>query len=215
MRRHRTRLNDIRVFPHYRDVPIEVEPVAKNGTGQYVSGQFLNQTYHSLALDNAVLVGELHIGATYNCVAVDEDGISLKTHWLYCTSLDPFPSFGIVQDWTQTGGFAPLLSKIDTPFVKLEELADIVTIFPSLPPVERHTQAQVGHRGWLVMTRMASPYAMGILVDDPSLPPSLSVGSQDITMTASCVRTHQSIGFDALTCVSAGGEALFLQRQSL
>lgn len=205
-------LTEISIFPHYPNIPIEVEPVIQNGSGRYVSGQCLNHSFYSLALDQTDAIEGLNLGAIYGCSALTDDGSSTRTHWLYCVSVSPSPVFSISRNWSQPNCFAPLWSNIDTPLIKLEELNNLVAILASPTPSLGLAQAQIGRRGWLVMTSITTPHTMGLLIEQPTMPPMFFEGSENIMISAKCVRTLQSIGFDALTCVSVGDSALFLQR---
>ncbi|WP_316300165.1 hypothetical protein [Aliisedimentitalea sp. MJ-SS2] len=209
-----TRLRDIRVHPYYREVPIEVEPVLSGAVGQYLEGQVLSHQFHELVLDEDYDSNALHVGATYSCSGVDPDGRRIQTHWLYCTATQPKPRFGITRNWSQTGGVAPLVTDAQNPLIRLEKLTDLTVIRTSPPPWLGVSQVQIGMRGWLVMTSLTAPFAMGILIDDPTLPPTISEGTDNIAISAKCPRTLQSIGFDTLSCVEAGNPALFLERVS-
>lgn len=209
-----TELRDVSILPYYCGIPIEVDPVIRGGVGRYVVGHLLSQTYHSLTLDRADIVDDIHVGATYSCSAVTDDGIAMKTHWLYCTSITPTVTFGITRNLCQANSFAPLMPHIDTPMIQLEELTDLVATFPSPVPSVGLAQAQIGRRGWLVMTRVNSPYAMGLSIESSTLPPVFCEGSENIMISAKSVRTLQTISFGALTCVSATDPALFLQQVS-
>ncbi|MGC1497214.1 MAG: hypothetical protein WA790_15495 [Sulfitobacter sp.] len=214
MQAQETKLCDVRIFPYYRGIPLEVEPVIKGGDGRYVVGQLLSQTYHALSLDHAEMVEDVHVGATYSCSAVTEDGSPLKTHWLYCTSVEPVLTFGITQNLSQINSFAPMMPNVETPLVQVEELTDLVATFPSPLHAVGLAQAQIGHRGWLVMTRVNAPDAMGLSIESPSLPPAFCEGTSNIMISAKSVRTLQTISFGSLTCVSATDPALFLQQES-
>ncbi|TNJ43324.1 hypothetical protein [Phaeobacter sp. B1627] len=208
-----TRLREISIFPFYSNLPIEVAPVLTAASGRYINGRIMNHQFCELILDAGVSTDRLRVGAPYSCSGVNADGQTVQTHWLYCTSTGPRCRFGMARDWCRAAGFAPLLADASAPLVKLEELTDLVTVFPALPPAVGLSQAQIGLHGWLVMTCLTVPHMMGIQIDDPALPPALSEGVENITISARCSRTMQSIGVDGLTCVAAQGSALFLREQ--
>ena len=206
-------LSDISIFPYYRGIPLEVDAVARGGVGRYESGHFAGQAYHTLVVDQADIKADMHVGATYTCTAQsDATQGRLTTHWLFCTSVGDTLSFGISRHWSDPGCFTPVLPQIDSVLVQVEELTDIVALFPVSGPEGSVSQARIGASGWLVMTRLGCPSMMGILINDAVLPMSFCEGSGDIVLAARSVRTMQSITLDSLSCVSAKDTALFLRR---
>ncbi|KIC48173.1 hypothetical protein [Tateyamaria sp. ANG-S1] len=204
-------LEDISIYPYYRGVPLEVDAVAQARRGSYVSGFIAGQSYYTLDLIEPLAAHDLHVGATYTCTAIGPDKRPLKTHWLFCTALAPSPKFGISKHWSNPNSFFAVLPDMDTILVHLEELTDIVAVFPSAAGSTSLSQAQIGRTGWLVMTRIGCPHMIGILVKAPILPSGITQGSRDIVLSARSVRTTQSISLDALTCISTSDEALFLR----
>ncbi|SIT07387.1 hypothetical protein SAMN05421759_1144 [Roseivivax lentus] len=207
-------ITGVSIFPYYRDVPLELDAVAHGASGRYETGFFAGQSYHRLTLDDVRITRALHVGATYSCTARGPDDRPLKTHWLFCTSLAPRLSFGLSKGWGAPAGCTAILPDIDGLLVELEELTDLVSVFPS-PLVENSVcEAQIGRKGWLVMTRIGCPQRIGILVEDPVLPSSMCLGSTGITMAARAVRTTQAISLGPLSCVRDGDAALFLRMEA-
>ncbi|MBY5934722.1 hypothetical protein KUV51_17070 [Tateyamaria omphalii] len=204
-------ITDISVFPYYRGVPLEVDAVAQARKGKYVAGFFAGQSYYTLDLTDPVAADDLHVGATYTCTAVGQDARPIKTHWLFCTAIDPTPTFGISRHWSDPGNFVAILPQVDSVLVHLEQLSDITVVFPRRAGESSLSQAQIGRSGWLVMTRMGCPQMIGILVDDPVLPSGIAQGSRNIVLSARAIRTTQSISLDTMTCVSTSDTALFLR----
>lgn len=208
-------LLQISVFPFYRGIPIEVDPVLKNGNGTYVSGQLMGHSFYTLAFDSADEMGNLEIGCPYSCVARTRDGDRIHTHWLYCSGAMPLPRFGVVRNWSKLNTYAPLNPLpgvgMDRFLVKLEELTDLVAILQMPGAVGGLSQVQIGHRGWLVMAKVTTPHSIGILVEEPSLPPMFPEGADAIAVSAKSKRTLQSVTLDGLTCVAAGDPALLLK----
>lgn len=207
-------LRAVSVFPFYRDVPLELDAVAHGASGQYETGFFAGQSYHRLTLDEVRITRALHVGATYSCTARGPGDRSLKTHWLYCTALTPRLSFGLSKGWGTSASCTAILPGIDGLLVELEELTDLVSVFHS-PLVESGVcEAQIGRKGWLVMTRIGCPQRIGILVEDPVMPSNMCLGSTGITMAARSVRTTQAISLGPLSCVRDGEAALFLRMEA-
>lgn len=206
-------LSEAVLLPHYRGVSMEVEPVATHGIGAYTVGHFFGQTYYTLTLERADIISDLHVGVTYSCAALSDDGRAVKTHWLYCMSVDPVPTFGLVKHWAGTTRFTPSFCDLASPFVELEELSNFTAIFPSHAPEGSISQAQIGLRGSLVSMRLQSPFSMGFLIENPTLPSAFCEGSQDIMIAARSVRTLQTICLDRLHCVKVVDTALFLKRE--
>ena len=205
-------LSEINIFPYYRGIPLEVDPVARKGVGRYETGHFAGQAYHTLTVDNADVTGEVHVGATYSCTALREGKGRMTTHWLFCTAVGKRLMFGVSRHWADPTCYSPMLPQVDSVLVQLEELTDIVAIFPASAPEGSVAQARIGQSGWLVMTRLGCPTMMGILVDDAILPMTFCEGAEGITLGARSARTMQSITLDRLSCVSTRDTALFLQR---
>lgn len=208
-------LLQISVFPFYRGIPIEVEPVLQNGTGTYVSGQLMGHSFHSLAFDNAGEISDLEIGCTYSCIARTQKGAHVHTHWLYCTENGPLLHFGVVRNWAKLNSYAPLSpllgAETEGLLVKLEELFDLVAILQMPGAVGGLAQVQIGIRGWLVMAKVTTPQTIGILVEKPTLPPMFPEGADAIAVSAKSKRTLQSVTLEGLTCVEAGDPALLLK----
>ena len=205
-------LSEINIFPYYRGVALEVDPVARKGVGRYETGHFAGQAYYTLTVDQAEATEDLHVGATYSCTALRDGEQRMTTHWLFCTSVGARLTFGVSRHWADPRCFSPVLPQIDSILVQVEELSDIVAIFPAPAPEGSVAQARIGQSGWLVMTRLGCPSMMGILVDDAILPMTLCEGSEGIKIGARSVRTLQSVTLENLSCVSAKDTALFLQR---
>ncbi|WP_299685356.1 hypothetical protein [uncultured Tateyamaria sp.] len=206
-------LSEISIFPYYQGLALEVDAVARGGVGRYESGHFAGQAYHTLVVDRAEVSGDLHVGATYSCTALSGGSNSrMTTHWLFCTSVGDAITFGISRHWSDPKCFSPVLPQIDSVLVQVEELTDIVALFPASGPEGSVSQARIGASGWLVMTRLGCPSMMGILVSDAVLPMAFCEGSDDIVIAARSVRTMQSITLDSLSCVSAKDTALFLRQ---
>jgi hypothetical protein len=206
------RLNSISIFPYYGGIVLEVEALLENGVGHYVIDQSMDQTSYTLEIENAQMTQQIHVGMSYYCAALAEDDTPMKTHWLYCTSIDSALTFGVLVDWAKHNSFAPALPSAATALVRHEELSDLVAIFPSPAPEGSLAQAQIGKRGWLVSQRIHSPFSMGFLIDNPTLPTAFCVGMQNLTVTARSRRTLQTICIGALLCVSIKDTALFLRR---
>lgn len=206
-----TRLHDIRLYPYYRDLSLEVAPVLAEACGRYVDGRIMHHQYTELLLDKETDLSSLRVGVPYSCAAVDPDGATIQTHWMYCTALHPRGVLGVTRDWRRPSGCAPLLTDAADPLQKLEKLTDLTTVYIAPPPSVGVAQAQIGQRGWLVMTCLTAPHMMGVLIEDPVLPPVLCEGSENVTISASSDRTLQVVWLDRLTCVSARGDALFLR----
>ena len=206
-------IREIRVFPYYRGVPLEVDAVGRAGSGKYKAGFFACQSYHTLDLDDWTEIREVHVGATYVCTAISKDGRPLKTHWMFCTSVAGRPTFSISRHWADPNNFAPVLPDCDTSLVHLEELTDMVATLPRAVGDVSIVQAQVGTVGWLVMTRIGYPHMIGILINDPVLPSHMCQGASDFVITARSVRTTQSITLENLNCVSIKDTSLFLRQQ--
>lgn len=204
-------LTDVSIYPYYRGIPLEVSPVATKGVGRYETGQFADQTYHTLVVEKADVKQDLHVGATYSCRAMSGDGTRVSTHWLYCTSLGAQLTFGISRHASDPTCFTPVLPQIDSVLVQVEELTDIVALFPPSTPEGTVAQARIGATGWLVMTRLGCPSMMGILVNDAILPMTFCEGADGITLSARSERTMQTVTLRGLNCVSAKDTALFLQ----
>jgi len=205
-------LTEISIFPYYRGLTLEVDPVARSDAGRYETGHFAGQTYHTLVVEQADVDRDLHVGATYSCTAHSAESGRLTTHWLFCTSLSSHLTFGISRHWSDPACFTPVLPQIDSVLVQVEALEDIVAILPTAAPEGSVAQARLGTSGWLVMTRLGCPSVMGMLVDDAALPMTFCEGADDITLTARSVRTMQSVTLNRLACVSAKDTALFLQK---
>ncbi|KZM47427.1 hypothetical protein OA90_26070 [Labrenzia sp. OB1] len=208
-------LLEVSVFPFYRGIPIEVEPILTNGNGAYVSGQLMGHSFHTLAFDNADEVGDPEIGCSYSCIGRTEQGEQVHTHWLYCTDKRPSLHFGVVRNWARQNTYAPLspllAAEENGVLVKLEELFDLVAILQIPGAVDGLTQVQIGHRGWLVMAKVTTPQSFGILVESPTLPPMFPEGAGAIAVSAKSKRTLQSVSLDGLTCVAARDPALLLK----
>lgn len=205
-------LTEISIYPFYRNVPLDVAPVATKGVGRYETGHFAGQTYHTLVVEQADIAQDLHVGATYSCSGLLGGEARMTTHWLYCTSRGPQLTFGISRHGSDPTCFTPVLPQVDSVLVQVEELTDIVAIFPPSAPEGSVAQARIGASGWLVMTRLGCPSMMGILVNDANLPMTFCEGSDGITLSARSVRTMQTVTLRGLCCVSAKDTALFLQR---
>ena len=206
-------IREIRVFPYYRGVPLEVDAVGKASSGKYEAGFFAGQSYYTLDLDDWTEIREVHVGATYTCTAISKDGRPLKTHWMFCTSVAGRPTFSISRHWTDPNNFAPVLPLCDTSLVHLEQLTDMVATLPRAVGDDSLLQAQIGTSGWLVMTRIGCPHMIGILIDDAVLPSHMCQGASDLVITARSVRTTQSITLEKLSCVSTKDTSLFLRLQ--
>lgn len=206
-----TQLHDIKIYPYYRNVPIEVEPVLSGVTGHYVDGWVLSHQYYELTIREEIETQNIKVGASYSVSAHTSQGRVLQTHWLYCTSVSPVLTFGVTRNWSKPRSFSPLLASASDPLMRLEKLTDLVVVFTPPSPAVGMAGAQIGQLGWLVMTSLTTPYAMGILIEGPSLMPMLSEGSENISISATCVRTLQSIGLDSLVCVKSETPALFLK----
>ena len=204
-------ISEIRVFPYYRGVPLEVDAVGMATSGRYEAGFFAGQSYYTLQLDDWSEIREVHVGATYTCTAISQDGRPLKTHWMFCTSVAGKPTFSISRHWTDPNNFAPVLPLCDTSLVHLEELTDMVATLPRAVGYNGIAQAQIGTSGWLVMTRIGCPHMIGIMIEDAVLPSHMCQGSSDLVISARSVRTTQSITLEKLSCVSTKDTSLFLR----
>lgn len=205
-------VTDVQVYPFYPGVATEVAPVVSKGAGKYRSGQVMSNQFHQLSLTDAKIVNPLQIGATYSWFGNNEEGNQVTSHWLFCTALDPYPTFGTIYNWAKPGCIAPLLAGIEEELIKLEALTDCIAVLKSPNPSYGHSQAQLGKSGWLVMTATTIPSCVGILIDDPALPIGFAEGTRGITITAKSTRTLQSISLDSLYCARAGTSALFLNQ---
>lgn len=171
----------------------------------------MQHQYCELVLDKEAETAGIEIGVPYSCIGKDESGTVVQTHWMFCTSRAPRGVFGITRDWRRAGGYAPLLAATEKPILKLEPVSDLTAVYAPLSPGNGIAQAQLGHRGWLVMTCLTMPHLMGFLIEDPLLPPIICEGTEDLTIAGSFERTMQSVGLSALTCVQTHGGALFLK----
>lgn len=208
---NRQDVTDVEIFPYYPGVSLEVTPVISKGTGSYCSGQFMQNAFHQLTLENADIVGDLHIGATYSWSGRDADGNAVNSHWLICTENCDNPTFGVIRGGSQTAMIAPLLTDLDSSLIQLEELMDIVAVLRQPHNNHAQSQLQLGKSGWLVQTTVTAPSQIGILIAEPNLPPSFPEGAANISISAKSTRTLQTIGLDNLTCAKAGDTALFLR----
>jgi len=93
----------------------------------------------------------------------------------------------------------------------LEELTDFKAVLPAPNPTFGESHARLGKNGWLVMTTATVPGFMGVLIEDPTLPLTYTIGTSDISITATSSRTLQSMGLSGLYCARIGDTALFLQ----
>ena len=211
MRRQTTPLHELAIYAHFFGVPIEVSPVLVGGSGRYTEASLRNHKVIELKVDTKISPAALIVGAAYRATGIDTEGKHLSTHWLYCMSAGPTPTFGVSINWQLPSGASPLLGDPETPWIRLEQLEDLTMTWASPPPSFAVSQSQVGKRGWLVMSSLTLPISMGILIEEPNLPPTIAEGSVDIAISAKCSRTLQSIGFAALTCVDGGRPALFLE----
>ncbi|QFS83552.1 hypothetical protein FIU97_11985 [Roseivivax sp. THAF40] len=204
----------VRVFPYYPGVALELDAVAEGDVAQYAQGWLAGQAYHMLRIENAQITRPLHVGAAYACTGIGPDATPLKTHWLFCTATAPVLSFGISTSGPTPAACTAILPQVDALIVELEELREIVCVFSGSGGETLQSQAQIGRRGWLVMTRIGCPQRIGILVEDPVLPSALCPGAAGIVLTARAERTTQSVCLRDLCCIRAGDTALFLRKEA-
>ncbi|WP_420013434.1 hypothetical protein [Tateyamaria sp.] len=203
------RVTDVQIFPYYAGVFADVPPVMV-GEGMFSSGQMMNNQFLRLELTQAKASADIHVGATYSWTGKTTQGDQTNSHWMFCTGLDPHPTFGVIFDWSHPGRVAPLLSTVDDAPVKLEALSQVHAILKSPNPAYGHSQAKLGDQGWLVMMPAMFPVCIGVLIEDPTLPACFPEGSKDITLVAKSKRTLQTIMLDTLSCAKVGETALFL-----
>ncbi len=204
-------ISDIHVYPHYPGIATEVAPVVYNGIGTLSTGQIMGQEVHQLAISDGEMSGTIQVGATYSWMGRDHDGTHTTSHWLYCTSLSPKPTFGAICDWSRNGAVFPLLTEIDSELIYLEELSDFSAVLPAQNLAYGESQARLGKKGWLVMTTTTAPGFLGVLIENPTLPLTYAIGTKDISISATSARTLQSVGLVGLYCARVGDAALFLQ----
>ncbi|WP_299546632.1 hypothetical protein [uncultured Tateyamaria sp.] len=203
-------VSEVQVFPYYAGITADVAPVAV-GEGVFFYDQIMNNQYLRLRLQRYKELSEMHIGATYSWAGSLIDGSKTSSHWMYCTSIGPAPTFGASINWSRGGVAAPLLEDVDGVPVKLEPLDDIHAILKSPNPIYGHSQAQLGERGWLVMVTATSPVCIGVLIEDQTVPAYFTQGARDITIVAKSKRTLQSVLLDGLYCAKLDETALFLK----
>ena len=204
------RVKNVQVFPYFLGISTDVEPVISGADGTYSTGQIMGSQFHRLELDEADNT-QLHVGAAYSWKAELVTGQPLDAHWLYCTSVVGRPTFGAICDWTRDGQVSPLLAEPTSALIRLEELADITAILPTLYPDFGRSQIHLGKTGWLVMTTVTVPARLGILIESQSIPNSFAEGMGGIDVSAKSCRTMQSIGLSSLYFVKSGETALFLR----
>lgn len=211
---HVRTLKELRIYPYYRDIAIEVPPVFVGGIAEYSTSISLGQSCEILKLVDGTPLEPFHLGATYFGVGEDATGSSIQTHWMFCTKAGATPAFGIAVNPAVQGLEVPLALGIEEPLIKLEELADFRAVHNFPPFALGIAEMQLGTTGWLVSTRIGAPQRIGFLIDDPTMPPSLAPGARNIAISAKSIRTSQTIGCTALEFTHADQKTLFLQRAS-
>jgi len=207
-------VSDIHVYPYYPGVVTEVAPTVYRATGTLSTSQIMGQQVHQLAITSGEVSGTIQVGATYSWRGRDHDGEHTTSHWLYCTSLTPQLTFGAICDWSRNGAIFPLLSEIDSELIYLEELSDLSAVLPAPNSAYGESQARLGKKGWLIMTTSTAPGFMGVLIEKPTLPLTYTIGTSDISISATSTRTLQSISMAGLYCERIGDTALFLKANS-
>lgn len=203
-------VTDISIYPYYPGIATEVAPVMFLSEGQFYCGQILGQQAFELKIEKGEVSGEVQVGAAYSWRGRDQSGEDISSHWLYCTDLGSAPTFGAICDWSRGGATSPLLPQTGGTLLKLEELSDIAAILSSPANTYGQAQAQLGKRGWLVMTTTTAPAYVGILIESPTLPMTFAEGTRDVSISAISVRTMQTVNLSRLYCAQLGETALFL-----
>lgn len=206
-----TKLYDLNIYPYYRSVPVELAPLATGGEGIYVEGCMLGHQYYELEIASEVPSSPFVVGGTYYMTGYNELGGTMQTHWLYCTSVAPKLVFGLTCNWSKSGSESPLLARALDPYIRLEKVTDIVSVVASPPPAIGLVTAQMGGEGWIVMTSLTTPFKLGVLIEDPIVSPGMSEGTGNISISATSVRTLQTIGLERLICQTSSAPAVFLQ----
>lgn len=203
-------LRNFRITPYYRRLAIENQPIVTAASGLYRRGNLLNWEYHQLTIDSDGSNIGIRIGQSYACSAQTADGNREDVHWLYCTAIFPKIELGLIRNWQRPESVSPILPSMGGPFVYLEEIQDIAVIYPSPSQSIGVSQARLGQRGSLVSVPVTSPPLMGVIIDNPSPPSSLTLGSDGISISATVQRTMQSVGFSSLSCVWSDEQSLCL-----
>lgn len=205
-------ITDVKMYPYHHGVLIETPPVLVEGEGSYRSGHLMGNEFHQLELVIAKMKGNIEIGAAYSWHGHADDGALVNSHWVFCTALEPLPTFGVICDWSGPMRISPLIKTADKTLIKLEELVAPTAVFNTPASAYGHAQAELGKSGWLVVSTLVSRGNPGILVESPDLPSSLTQGAHSITITAKSKRTLQSIALDHLYCAEIRKDALFLRQ---
>jgi len=205
-------LTDVKLFPYYADVPLEVPPYLTCGKADYARGTVNGLAYEGLKISPDMSAhAALQTGAAYVAFGQDPDGAHIQTHWMYCTQTGPNLTLGISLNHQSPGVCAPAPYLDRSLFLSLEPLEHIFGVSSYMPSNLDVYEFKLGVSGDLIATAFGAPHAMGIRVHDPFLPPHFLTGARKLTITARSTRTGQSIGLKKLVCVQAGNPAVFLQ----
>ncbi|MBO9449840.1 hypothetical protein J7426_06205 [Tropicibacter sp. R16_0] len=204
-------MTDIQIFPYFNSVSLEVFPCLEASEGRHAFGGFQAMAYEALEVHDARMTGELSVGATYIGVGRNQANEQTQTHWMYCTQVAPYPTFGIARNHRIPGvtGPAPFLES--SLFAHLEPLRNIVGL--NVTPVTNHSisEFRLGDEGELISSAFGAPNVMGVQVHAPFLPPHFLIGARDLVITAESERTGQVMAMQHLTCLRASAPAIFVQ----
>lgn len=203
------KITEVSVYRYYRFQPIETPPVLTDASGTYSIGTLMTYIYYNMSLEGGKVSEPVQKGATYYAKAKTEDGTEFTTHWMYCLTDGPNPTFGATVNAVH-GVSAPAADlNIEDPYIKLEPVVDLTAVFSFPPPAIGSMEVQLGKNGYLIGTRIGTPHLMGFLVEKPEY--HFAVGTSDISVSAKTDR-GQSISYPNLTCVESNTEqAVFLQ----
>lgn len=212
MRLSQQNLGSVTIYPYFPGVVCEMSPVIQGARAILQTGSLLGSTCCQLVLEKTKSAEPLLPGGSYSWKAINPDGSPVTSHWMFCSKPAPAPVFGVVRHWGPNPIITPLSGDLRDPILKLEPLTDIVAFLPPPIPGIGYARAELGHRGWLVLSSVVTPSCVGVLVEDPVLHTNIAVGGDQIAISAVSQRTLQTIGLEALQYVECGDAALFVKR---
>lgn len=206
-------LKDIKIHSFYNNISLEILPCYKADWAIHRCGSVRELSYESLSFSPQNGTEQFQLGATYFCTGIDEQDEFVETHWMYCTQVLPQVTLGIAHNYRKPGmtAPAPILDKL---FPSLEPLENFIGI-SSDPNISLGvSEYRLGGSGNLISTGFGVPHAMGIQIEEPSLPAHYATGARNLMISATSQKTKQTIALSNLVCIQTNSLAIFLQEDA-
>lgn len=205
-------ITNVTVYP-YTTAPIELLPVIEDASGTYSVGTLTTNVFYNMDLHGGEHKSKLEKGGAYFAVVTDETGNRYRTHWMHCTNTGETPTFGLTQSLQHPEWTAPALPLTEGQYIHIERLCDFTSIINLKPPAIGTMEIDLGKSGWLIGTRTGTPHVNGFLIENPTIPNYVAVGTRNVSISAKSERDGKVITYNNLTLVSASDkECVFLQQ---